>query len=67
MGSPTEGGWLSKAELPRRPFKSRECDFYKQGKCNKEVCNFAHGNAEVALWSARFQVVLSDPSGNVRA
>ncbi|KNC83718.1 hypothetical protein SARC_04048 [Sphaeroforma arctica JP610] len=50
-----DGNWLSKTELPRRPFKSRECDFFKQGKCSKEVCNFAHGNKEKDWWTALYQ------------
>eukprot|EP01134_Creolimax_fragrantissima_P000025 CFRG0025T1 len=51
----TGGNWLGKAELPRRPFKSRECDFFKQGKCSKDVCNFAHGNKEKDWWTALYQ------------
>lgn len=46
------------AELPRRPFKSRECDFYKQGKCNKDMCNFAHGNGEKDWWTAKYQSMM---------
>lgn len=57
-GSAGDGGWMSKAELPRRPFKSRECDFFKQGKCNKEMCNFAHGNTEKDWWTAKYQAMM---------